>query len=89
MLWRIGQAAGSAVLMALQSGNAAVQDVNVTAVQESLYNQGVAYHYPARQACNSPVPPPPPPPPPPSPPNCTLWTVSWGEGGGDLRLSLP
>lgn len=57
-LWRYGQAAGSAVLVALETDPAmALHDVNVTHIQDLLYAQGVVYHYPFRQYCNSPVPP--------------------------------
>lgn len=73
-LWRLGQACGTAIVVALKSGNnVVVQDVNVTAVQSLLWQQGVQTHYPFREHCQSPVPPPPPPP---SPPKCKVYVAS-------------
>lgn len=79
VLWRFGQAAGTAVQVALATHRGmALQDVNVTAVQDKLYEQGIVYHYPFRQYCDTPVPPPPPPP---APPKCKTLQVCFVESG--------
>jgi hypothetical protein len=79
VLWRFGQAAGTAVQVALATHRGmALQDVNVTAVQDKLYEQGIVYHYPFRQYCDTPVPPPPPPP---APPKCKTLQVRTAQTG--------
>ncbi len=62
-LWQLGQAAGTAAAIALHAPVAAgktkaLQDLNVSAVQESLLEQQVFIHWPARSSCEAPVPPP-------------------------------
>ena len=80
-LWRVGQAAGTAVALAARSHTPlALHDVSVGEIQRFLYQQNVSYLYPVRPTCNSPTPPPPPPP----KPACAAYVVV-GAGDGDVN----
>ena len=50
-IWRFGQAAGTAVGIAIDSGIEALHDVEVSEIQKVLYQQGVYFHYPPRLEC--------------------------------------
>ncbi|EDQ85303.1 uncharacterized protein MONBRDRAFT_29401 [Monosiga brevicollis MX1] len=71
-LWRMGEASGAAIHIALNNNNQALHDVNVSAIQDILLDHGVPYHYPFRSSCEAPLPPTPQP----APPGCTEYTLS-------------
>lgn len=82
-LWRIGQAAGTAVSVALSAGTVLpLHDVPISRVQGLLLQQGVAVHYPFRPTCDSPLPPTPAPPSP-----CPVYAVAGaGQGNGNYTF---
>lgn len=50
-IWRFGQAAGTAVGLAVEKNIEALHDVEVVDIQKVLFQQGVAFHYPPRENC--------------------------------------
>lgn len=77
-LWQMGQAAGTAAAIAASSSTQPVvlQDLDTSALQASLLNQGIIYHWPMRPNCSSPIPPP--------SVKCPAYTVQ-GAGSADCN----